>query len=80
MPLAATILSKVGGESLYAIATLADEILRDRDPKAYHALATTIKVLKDIPAEEIVNSPPEQKEALLTDIAKRIQAKMDEGK
>lgn len=75
IPLAASVLSKIGSEALFAIATLIDEILRERDPETYQALAAMIFELRSVPFEDFVNSPPEQREAFLNEIAKRIEEK-----
>ncbi|WP_374264579.1 helix-turn-helix domain-containing protein [Zoogloea sp.] len=57
MPIIAAILSKVGAETLEAIATIADETLRSRDPETFTQFANLVRDLSKEDVKALVAQP-----------------------
>lgn len=71
VPVLATILSKIGNESLFAIATITDETLRARDPETFENLAKLVAMFAELDLGEMSDKPPEQMVQDIRDILKK---------
>lgn len=63
LPLAASILNSIGRETLEALATIADEAIRARDPETYDRLQDMISAFFDPETDTLKNLPPESRTA-----------------
>lgn len=71
VPLLTAVLSKIGNESLVAIATITDETLRARDPETFKNLATLVAEFAQFDLGEMTDMTPEQQVQAIRDIIKK---------
>lgn len=72
MPLAARVLSKVGSETLFALATLADETLRARDPEAFQGLSKWVAELGKMDIERFSALSPEEQQTWFHELQQKL--------
>jgi hypothetical protein len=72
LPLVATLIGKIGGATLMALASIADETLRARDPEAFQDLAKLVAELEKVDAKALAAMPPEQQQQVIADIQGRV--------
>lgn len=68
VPLVAAVLSKIGNESLVALATMADETLRARDPETFLHLAKMVAEFEKLDAVALSKMPADQQQEVIADI------------
>lgn len=71
MPMMALLLSIIGAETLEAIATIADESLRAREPETYKQLANLVRDLSAENLKELGAQPREIQEQRIRDLLKK---------
>jgi len=72
VPLVAAAMSKVGGDTLFALATLADESLRARDPETFQTLSKLMVELEKFDFKALSHMSESEKEQAIATIQRRI--------
>lgn len=72
VPLMASILSSIGNETLIALATIADETIRARDPESFSHLAKMVSEIGAVDSHAVSKMSPDERKQASIDLTRKV--------